>query len=110
MGKKGFLGEFEQLVMLAVARLKGDEAYGMRIHEELQQTIDRPVSITAVYVTLSRLEEKGLVASWKGEPTAERGGRAKKYFKLEAAGEEALKQSREFLVRLWEGVELGAEE
>ncbi len=105
MGQRAFLGEFEQIVLLALARL-GEDAYGMTIHDEIQATIDRPVSITAVYVTMSRLEKKGYVASSLGEPSPERGGRAKRFFQLEPAGVEALKQSREFMVRLWEGVQL----
>ena len=105
MGQRAFLGEFEQIVLLALARL-GEDAYGMTIHDEIQATIDRPVSITAVYVTMSRLEKKGYVASSLGEPSPERGGRAKRYFQLEPAGVEALKLSREFMVRLWEGVQL----
>ena len=108
MGKRGFLGEFEQIVLLALARL-GPDAYGMTIHDEIEKTIERSVSITAVYVTLSRLEKKGYVSTQLGEPSPERGGRAKRYFKLQPAGVTALKQSRNFLVRLWEGVQLDAE-
>ena len=108
MGKRGFLGEFEQIVMLALARL-GPDAYGMTIHDEIQKTIERDVSITAVYVTLSRLEKKGYVSTRLGEPSPERGGRAKRYFRLEPVGVAALRQSRNFLFRLWDGVQLDAE-
>jgi len=86
------LGEFEQLVLMAVLRL-GDNAYGMRIHSEIETRAERRCSFGALYTTLDRLEEKGYVSSRIGEPTAERGGRAKKYFRLEAAGANALKQS-----------------
>lgn len=108
MGKRGFLGEFEQVVLLVLARL-GERAYGMTIHHEIEERIDRSVSITAVYVTLSRLEKKGYVSTRLGEPSPERGGRAKRFYKLEPLGVAALKQSKEVLVRLWEGVHLGAD-
>ena len=102
------LGEFEQLVLLAVARL-GEESYGVTVRREIEETADRPVSIGAVYRTLDRLEEKGFVSSWTGEPTAVRGGRAKRHFRLEEAGARALEASREMLARMWEDVELRTE-
>lgn len=92
MGSKDWLGEFEQVVLLAVLRLRGD-AYGFRVQQEIQQRSGRTCSLGALYTTLDRLEKKGFVSSWVGEPTPERGGRAKKYFKVEASGELALKQS-----------------
>jgi len=104
---RNFLGEFEQIVLLAMART-GDEAYAVSIHDEILQTTGRSVSIPAVYVTLSRLEKKGLVSSWMGEPSPRRGGRAKRYFELSGKGREALEQSREVLAHLWEGLELEA--
>jgi DNA-binding PadR family transcriptional regulator len=92
MGKsKDYIGEFEELVLLAIFKL-GTAAYGVSINETLEDA-DRVVSIGALYTTLSRLEEKGLISSRVGEPTMERGGRAKKYFKLEAAGERALREA-----------------
>jgi DNA-binding PadR family transcriptional regulator len=92
MSNKDWLGEFEQIVLLAVLQLRRD-AYGFRIQQEIQQRSGRTCSLGALYTTLDRLEKKGFVSSWVGEPTPERGGRAKKYFKVEAAGEAALRQS-----------------
>lgn len=92
MGKsKDYIGEFEELVLLAILKL-GTGAYGVSINDALEEA-DRGVSIGALYTTLSRLEEKGLISSRIGEPTRERGGRAKKFFKLEAAGERALQEA-----------------
>lgn len=103
MGNRDYLGEFELVVMLTLLHL-GDEAYGMTIRVEIEERTERPVSIGAVYTTLRRLERKGLVASQLGEPSPSRGGRAKKFFRLEPAGLEALERSREMFARLWEGV------
>lgn len=89
--KKDYIGEFEELVLLAINKL-GENAYGAAIHEALED-VGRKMAIGALYTTLSRLEEKGFVTSWIGEPTAERGGRAKKYFKVQAAGERALHEA-----------------
>jgi len=100
MGKGDYLGEFELVVLLTLARL-GDDAYGMRARLEIEETTGRAVSIGAVYATLNRLEEKGLVASDLGEPSAERGGRAKRYFALTVAGAEALERARDMFSRLW---------
>src|SRR5688572_6992089 len=83
------LGEFEQLTLLALLRLE-PEAYGVSMHREIEARTGRPVLLSAVYTTLDRLERKGLVASWVGEPTPERGGRRKKYYRLEPVGAEAL--------------------
>lgn len=102
-----YLGEFEHVVLVSLARL-GEAAYGMTIYEEMVEATGREVSVPAVYVTLGRLEKKGYVTSSVGEPTPERGGRAKKYFSLTPAGVEALSASRELLERLWAGVDLGA--
>ena len=79
MGRSDFLGEFEQMVLLSVLRL-GDEAYGVSIHEELGRTTGRDTKRGAVYVTLERLEAKGYVSSHYGDPSAERGGRAKRFY------------------------------
>lgn len=100
MGKGDYLGEFELVVLLALARL-GEDAYGMRARLEIEQTCGRRVSIGAVYATLARLQQKGLVSSRQGEASPERGGRAKRYFSLTVAGSEALARSREMLVSLW---------
>jgi PadR family transcriptional regulator PadR len=108
MAKGKHLGEFEQLVMLAVLRL-GDEAYGMSVRRELQRTARRSVTIGSVYGTLDRLEAKGLMASWKGEPDPVRGGRARRYFRVERAGEVALAEARARMRRMWEGVEVASD-
>lgn len=86
---KYYIGEFEELVLLAILSLR-EQAYGVKIGDAIEQATGRSVSIGALYTTLSRLEEKGLISSWMGEATAERGGRAKKYFKIEAPGKLAL--------------------
>ncbi|WP_462169932.1 PadR family transcriptional regulator [Pseudoalteromonas xiamenensis] len=83
--KEKYLGEFEQMVLLAIVRLKQD-AYGATIRQLLAETIQRDVSIGALYTTLDRLEKKGLLTSMLGESTSERGGRAKKYFNVTADG------------------------
>lgn len=106
MGKGSYLGEFEQLVLVALLRL-GDNAYGMKIRQELAQRAEREVAIGAVYATLDRLHAKGLVTSWNGEATPERGGRAKRYFKLTAEGERALRASRTAWARMWDGLSFG---
>lgn len=99
------MGEFEQLVMLAVLRL-GDEAYGMAVRSELEERTGRDVSYGAVYTTLSRLEKKGYVGHRMGEATPERGGRARKYFHVEPEGRTALRECREVLRVMWDGVSI----
>jgi PadR family transcriptional regulator len=84
------LGEFEQLVLIAILRLE-DDAYGATIRREIEARTDRRLSISAVYTTLDRLEQKSLVRSWVGDPTPERGGRRRKHFALEPAGARALR-------------------
>jgi PadR family transcriptional regulator len=104
MAKTDNLGEFEQLALLAVLRL-GDDAYGARIQEVLEERAGREASVSAIYITLTRLEEKGLVCSWKGEPTEVRGGKARRHFRVEPAGIAALDEARMRLLRMWEGIE-----
>ena len=87
-----YIGEFEQIVMLALLRL-GANAYGMKVRQEIKDVANRSTSLGAVYTTLERLEGKGLISSAIGETTEERGGRAKKYFKLTATGIAALRHS-----------------
>ena len=94
------LGEVEHLVLLALLRLDQD-AYGVAIMDEITGRTGREVSRPAVYIALRRLEGKGLVSSRLGEPTPERGGRAKRYFTLERAGLRALQDSRAALLRMW---------
>lgn len=86
------LGEFEQLVLLALLRLR-ENAYGVTIRREISRRARRDVTLGAVYKTLLRMEEKGLVASRTGEPTAERGGRRKRFYRALPAGERALARS-----------------
>ena len=86
------LGEFEQLVLIGIVRL-GDEAYGATIRREIEERTGRRLSISAVYTTLDRLEQKGCVRSWIGEPTAQRGGRRRKYFALQPLGARALRSA-----------------
>lgn len=103
--KEKFLGEFEQMVMLALIHLKAN-AYGAEIRKLLDEQITRDVAIGAIYSTLERLEKKGMVHSWLGEATAERGGRPKRYFKITGQGEHALKRARDAMNTLWHGVSL----
>jgi PadR family transcriptional regulator, regulatory protein PadR len=104
MAKQDHLGEFEQLALLAVMRL-GDEAYGARIQEELDGTAGRSSAISSIYITLTRLEAKGLVRSSMGEPTDDRGGKPRRYFRVEPAGVGALREARERLLSMWTGLE-----
>lgn len=108
MGKGSFLGEFEQVVLLAVARLDG-EGYGVSVRAEIEERCGREVTIGAVYATLSRLEEKGLASSWEGEAEARRGGRARRHFRIEPAGVRALQASRGMMDSMWDGVDFGEE-
>jgi PadR family transcriptional regulator len=98
------VGEFEQVVLLAILRL-GDEAYAVSIRDEILACTGREVARGSIYITLDRLETKGYLRSWFGEPTAERGGRAKRYYALRPRAIEALKASRRALVSLWSGIE-----
>jgi PadR family transcriptional regulator, regulatory protein PadR len=85
--------QFEQLVLTAILALR-DEAYGVTIHAKVEEmSSPKPVSLGAVYVTLDRMEEKGWIASWLSDPTPERGGRSKRFYRIEAVGERALQES-----------------
>lgn len=97
------LGDLEELVLLALLRL-GAGAWGARIQHELKERAGRSVSIGTVYVTLMRLEEKGLARSWMGEPTGERGGKARRHFEVRPEGVEALEASRAVRERMWQGL------
>jgi PadR family transcriptional regulator PadR len=98
------LGDMEHLVLLAILRL-GADAYGIPILDEVCRRSERDVSRATVYVALKRLEQKGLVTSRLGESTPERGGRAKRFFKLKPAGLKALRDSRAMLLGLWRDYE-----
>lgn len=97
------LGEFEQLVLLAIIQLE-DDAYGMTIRRQIEERTGRGVAVGALYTALERLERKGYVTSALSDPTPQRGGRAKRVFHLSKAGEAALRRSRDLLNRMWAGV------
>lgn len=99
------LGEFEQIVLLAVLRL-GDSAYGVTIRAEILECTDREPAPGALYTTLDRLEEKGLLRSRFGDPTPQRGGRAKRYFTVSAVGLKAVAHSQRCYQRLLKGLKL----
>ncbi len=99
------LGEFEQVVLLAILRL-GDNAYGVTIAAEISARTNREPAPGALYTTLDRLEDKGLVSSRLGDPTPQRGGRAKRYFTLNAKGLAAITRAQRSYRRLLEGCEL----
>jgi len=99
-----YLGEFEQMVLLSVMRL-GEEAYGLAIKDELEAVAGRSPSSGALYTTLDRMEQKGLLESRAGDSSSERGGRPRRYVRLTAAGQEMLAHSRSTLLALWEGLE-----
>jgi len=103
MAARDTLGEFEQLILLAVVRL-GDAAYGVTIRREIEERTGREVTIGALYTALDRLERKGFVRSSMSAPTAERGGRSKRHFRVKPAGAAALRQSRERLAKMWDGL------
>jgi DNA-binding PadR family transcriptional regulator len=98
------LGEFEQLVLLSLLRL-GSDAYGATVRREIEARASRQLSISAVYTTLERLEQKGLVRSWIGEPTPQRGGRRRKHFELLPRGARALKVAYDAFAGMTAGLE-----
>ena len=97
------MGHFELLVLLALLR-QGDEAYGVPIARAIEQSTGKPVILASVYNTLERLEQKGLVRSTFGDPTPERGGRAKRYFAATAAGLREVRAAKKALTVLWRGL------
>ena len=98
-----FLGGFELMVLLALIKL-GEDAYGVTVAQEIQASSGRAVAIGSLYLTLKRLEQKKLVASRRGEPTAERGGRAKTHFRVTGKGVKAAAHAQRTLMTLWSGV------
>jgi len=98
------LGDFEQMVLLAIVHL-GGEAYGIPIVEEIERRTGRSVARAAVYITLRRLEEKGFVSSWMSDPTPERGGKARRYVQLTSDGARALRDARQVAERMWQGLD-----
>lgn len=105
MSKRSYLGELELMVLLAVVRL-GEEAYGVPIAKELLNLTGRDISLGSIYAALDRMELKSFVVSWLGDPTPERGGRAKRYFRVTPAGIRALERTRTALIKLWSGIPL----
>jgi len=104
MPKPESVGQFEQLVLTAILSLRED-AYGVTIHAKVEDLAHpKAVSLGAIYVTLDRLEDKGMVSSWLTDPTPERGGRAKRCYRLEALGERALEESAATAKRIWDAV------
>ena len=103
MPRGDLLGSLEHIVLLAIAQL-GENAYGVSVRREIERRTGRDLSIGATYATLERLEAKGFVSSSLGEPTAERGGRAKRLFRIEAAGEEALRASQKAIRSMTTGL------
>jgi DNA-binding PadR family transcriptional regulator len=103
MGTRDYLGGFEQVVLTAVLRLRG-EGFGMAVRDEIEGRGERRVSLGATYATLDRLEDKGFLASREADPTPERGGRPRRYFEVTAAGVRALDASWKTLVSLRKGL------
>jgi DNA-binding PadR family transcriptional regulator len=104
MARREHLGEFEQIVLLAIVRL-GEEAYGVTIRQDIERRTGRSLTVGALYRTLDRLEDKGFVSSAFSDPTPERGGRSKRYFKIKPVGLRTLRASHQALTAMWEGLE-----
>jgi PadR family transcriptional regulator PadR len=104
MPRSPHLNDFELMLLLAALRL--DDAYGVQIAREVERTTGRRVLVGAAYTALDRLERQGLVASTLGDPTPERGGRAKRFFHVTSRGLDAVKDTRRALETLWSGVPL----
>lgn len=105
MSRRDYLGEFEHMVILAILRL-ADRAYGVTVRQEIEVRTHREVSIGAIYATLDRLEAKGYVTSRLGEPTPERGGRSKRFFRVTAKGVTAVNRTQSALHSMTEGLDL----
>jgi len=96
--EKIHLGSFEEIVLLAILCLT--DAYGATIRQKVEEALGKSVSIGAIYATLDRLERKGFVTSWQGEATAQRGGRSKRYFRVEGLGAQALEATERARAKL----------
>src|SRR5215813_7333786 len=105
MPDRDYLGEFEHIVLLALLRLE-DQAYGVTVRREIELRTKREVSLGAVYATLDRLERKGHVKSQLGDPTPERGGRSKRFFRVTAKGLAAVDRTRQAIQKMIEGLDL----
>ena len=99
-----YLKDFELLVLLAVLRLEEDDAYGVPIAAEIEQTTGRSVALASIYAALERLEDRGWVASRVGESTAQRGGRAKRHFRVTTQGLRRVREAKGALVKMWTGI------
>ena len=104
MGREGFLGEFEQMLLLVAMHLE-DEAYGVKLMEELESQVGRNVSRGSVYVTLDRMEDKGWISSELSASRPERGGRPRRIVRVTPGGLAVLRKSRAALLDLWDGLE-----
>jgi DNA-binding PadR family transcriptional regulator len=105
MAEQATIGQFEQLVLTAILAL-ADNAYGVTIHRNVSElATPKSVSLGAVYATLDRLEDKGLIASWLSDPTPERGGRSKRHYRLQAGGARALRESALMAKRVCDRIE-----
>ena len=102
---RDYLTDFELMVLLSVLRL-GDDAYGVRVAREIEALGERTVMLATAYTALDRLEANGHVSSAMGEPTPERGGRAKKYFRVTPTGLRAVRRAQRAFTRLWTGIPL----
>ena len=102
MGRK-HITDFELMILLAILRI-GEDAYGVPIAREIEQTGKRSVLLGAIYTALDRLEENGLVTSIYGDPTPERGGKAKRFFKVTSKGLKAVKETQRAFTALWSGI------
>ena len=105
MAANASLGEFEQVTLLAILRL-GDDAYGVTIRAEIAECTGRDPAPGALYTTFDRLQQKGLVTSRLGDPTPQRGGRAKRFFTVTAAGIQAVANAQRSYQRLMQGISL----
>lgn len=105
MSGRDYLGEFEHIIVLALLRLE-DRAYGVTVRQEIESRTKREVSIGAVYATLERLETKGYVKSHRGDPTPERGGRSKRFFRVTPRGVAAVNRAQRALQNMTEGLDL----
>jgi PadR family transcriptional regulator PadR len=101
MTNRSYLGEFELMLLLAVVHL-GEEAYGVPISRDLERNRGRSVSVGSVYAALERLEGKGLIVSDLGDPTPERGGKAKRYFRITKEGLQQIHETRRVLTKMWQ--------
>ena len=103
MRKRDYLGQFELMVLLAILQA-GDNAYGVPIAREIEETTGKEIALGSIYAALERLEDKGLVTSSMGDPTPERGGRAKRYFRVTGKGVREAREAQRTLKKLWSGL------